>query len=121
MKDHHHNDTIAFKFNFWLGIRRILLGMSLNTWTLGQLLATDGTIDSTTGRSLIFAFETIFIGFGVYLVITRPAFSFANMLLIFVSSRLIEIYRLLLEDRFPFPTVQQEPLLDAYIPRKAHG
>ena len=35
--------------------------------------------------------------------------------------RLIEIYRLLLEDRFPFPTIQQEPLLDAYIPRKAHG
>ena len=88
MKDHHYNDTFAFRFNFWLGISCILLGMSLNTWTLGHLLATDGTIDSTTGRSLIFAFETIFIGFGVYLVITRPAFSFANVLLIFVSSSL---------------------------------
>jgi hypothetical protein len=85
-KDYHRNNTYAFRVNFWLGIGCVLLGMSLNPWTLGHLLTPDGTINSTIGRSLIFALETIFVGFGLYLVIKRPTVSFANALLVLASS-----------------------------------
>jgi hypothetical protein len=75
-----------FGICFWIGISCIVLGVSLNPWTLGHLLTPDGTINSTIGRSIIFAFQTIFIGFGFYLIIRRPAVSVANALLVFASS-----------------------------------
>jgi hypothetical protein len=86
MRNHHQSAMHAYGFNFCVGIGCILLGLSLNTWTLGNLLTPDGTIDSTIGRWLIIAFEIIAIGFGLFLAITRPAFSLANVLLIFASS-----------------------------------
>lgn len=37
------------------------------------------------------------------------------------TDRLLEIYRSLLEERFPFPKVQQETLFDSRMPGKVHG
>jgi hypothetical protein len=84
----HPNNTRRFRLTLWLGLAGILLGIVVNPWTLGQLLTSDGTIESAFHRSLILVFETTLIGFGLYLAIKRPAFALANVLLLFGSSSL---------------------------------
>ena len=67
--------------SLWLGILSILLGVLLNRYVLGYVLAPDGKIESPLSNVIIVSGQLALLGLGVYLLKTRPRISLTNLLL----------------------------------------
>jgi len=68
-----------------LGFIYILAGLVLNEWTLGQLLASDGKIEKTSGRLIILFFQLALISLGVICIVLRKHDFVINMNLVVVT------------------------------------
>lgn len=73
------------KTAIWLGAMLVLIGLLANTWTVGQIISLDGTLDSTLARMAVFGFQLLCIGLGIYLMVKRPEVSLINLVLMFGS------------------------------------